>query len=81
MNLESEQLLSYHIRSIFNCGNFGYQSISKRMCGRTHPLKHLKALKVKLLRFVTSCSRCPLLGFSHLQPPFTLHKARCVLFV
>jgi ubiquitin-protein ligase E3 C len=28
----------------------------------------------KLLRFVTSCSRTPLLGFSHLQPPFTLHK-------
>lgn len=30
--------------------------------------------QTKLLRFVTSCSRAPLLGFSHLQPPFTLHK-------
>lgn len=27
-----------------------------------------------LLRFVTSCSRTPLLGFSHLVPPFTVHK-------
>ncbi|CAJ1421723.1 unnamed protein product [Effrenium voratum] len=32
--------------------------------------------QMKLLRFVTSCSRAPLLGFSHLQPPFTVHKAR-----
>ncbi|CAE7330384.1 UPL6 [Symbiodinium natans] len=30
--------------------------------------------QTKLLRFVTSCSRAPLLGFSHLQPPFTVHK-------
>ncbi|CAK9089128.1 E3 ubiquitin-protein ligase UPL7 (Ubiquitin-protein ligase 7) (HECT-type E3 ubiquitin transferase UPL7) [Durusdinium trenchii] len=34
----------------------------------------LTSVDVKLLRFVTSCSRAPLLGFSHLQPPFTLHK-------
>jgi len=27
-----------------------------------------------VLRFATSCSRTPLLGFSHLIPPFTLHK-------
>lgn len=27
------------------------------------------------LRFVTSCSRAPVLGFAHLQPPFTI---RCV---
>ncbi|CAE8634531.1 unnamed protein product [Polarella glacialis] len=30
--------------------------------------------RVKLLRFVTSCSRTPLLGFGHLEPPFTVHK-------
>eukprot|EP00927_Polykrikos_kofoidii_P066927 TRINITY_DN62487_c0_g1_i1.p1 TRINITY_DN62487_c0_g1~~TRINITY_DN62487_c0_g1_i1.p1 ORF type:complete len:1059 (-),score=181.98 TRINITY_DN62487_c0_g1_i1:64-3240(-) len=38
----------------------------------------LKAMKpehlVLLLRFVTSCSRAPLLGFGHLVPPFTIHK-------
>lgn len=28
----------------------------------------------RLLRFVTSCSRTPLLGFGHLVPPFTVHK-------
>ncbi|KAG0485918.1 hypothetical protein HPP92_009803 [Vanilla planifolia] len=27
-----------------------------------------------LLKFVTSCSRSPLLGFKHLQPAFTIHK-------
>lgn len=27
-----------------------------------------------LLKFVTSCSRSPLLGFKHLQPSFTIHK-------
>jgi hypothetical protein len=27
-----------------------------------------------LLKFVTSCSRAPLLGFKHLQPSFTIHK-------
>jgi ubiquitin-protein ligase E3 B len=27
-----------------------------------------------LLKFVTSCSRPPLLGFKHLQPEFTIHK-------
>ncbi|KAH0457572.1 hypothetical protein IEQ34_012887 [Dendrobium chrysotoxum] len=27
-----------------------------------------------LLKFVTSCSRSPLLGFQHLQPSFTIHK-------
>lgn len=27
-----------------------------------------------LLKFVTSCSRAPLLGFKHLQPAFTIHK-------
>ena len=27
------------------------------------------------LKFATSCSRPPLLGFSHLQPPFCMHKA------
>ena len=25
-----------------------------------------------LLKFVTSCSKPPLLGFAHLQPPFTI---------
>ncbi|XP_057818767.2 E3 ubiquitin-protein ligase UPL7 isoform X1 [Cryptomeria japonica] len=30
-----------------------------------------------LLKFVTSCSRAPLLGFKHLQPPFTIHKVVC----
>ncbi|XP_027350463.1 E3 ubiquitin-protein ligase UPL7 isoform X2 [Abrus precatorius] len=29
-----------------------------------------------LLKFVTSCSRAPLLGFKYLQPPFTIHKYR-----
>ena len=27
-----------------------------------------------LLKFVTSCSRAPLLGFKYLQPAFTIHK-------
>lgn len=30
-----------------------------------------------LLKFVTSCSRAPLLGFKHLQPAFTIHKVEC----
>nr|XP_048321296.1 E3 ubiquitin-protein ligase UPL7 isoform X2 [Ziziphus jujuba var. spinosa] len=30
-----------------------------------------------LLKFVTSCSRPPLLGFKHLQPSFTIHKVAC----
>ncbi|CAJ2632467.1 unnamed protein product [Trifolium pratense] len=30
--------------------------------------------RCKLLKFVTSCSRAPLLGFKYLQPPFTIHK-------
>ncbi|XP_024536695.1 E3 ubiquitin-protein ligase UPL7 isoform X1 [Selaginella moellendorffii] len=38
----------------------------------------LEQLDVKercaVLKFVTSCSRAPLLGFKHLQPPFTIHK-------
>lgn len=32
-----------------------------------------------LLKFVTSCSRAPLLGFKHLQPTFTIHKVACDL--
>lgn len=44
----------------------------------SHFFSALKAMEpqqqVKVLRFVTSCSRAPLLGFSHLQPPFTIHK-------
>ncbi|XP_050227038.1 E3 ubiquitin-protein ligase UPL7 isoform X2 [Mercurialis annua] len=30
-----------------------------------------------LLKFVTSCSRAPLLGFKHLLPSFTIHKVAC----
>ncbi|KAK9153824.1 hypothetical protein Sjap_001304 [Stephania japonica] len=30
-----------------------------------------------LLKFVTSCSRAPLLGFKHLEPAFTIHKVAC----
>ncbi|XP_051152386.1 E3 ubiquitin-protein ligase UPL7 [Andrographis paniculata] len=30
-----------------------------------------------LIKFVTSCSRAPLLGFKHLHPPFTIHKVVC----
>ncbi|GJR59570.1 E3 ubiquitin protein ligase UPL7 isoform X1 [Tanacetum coccineum] len=30
-----------------------------------------------LMKFVTSCSRAPLLGFKHLQPSFTIHKVAC----
>ncbi|KAE9621789.1 putative aminoacyltransferase, E1 ubiquitin-activating enzyme [Lupinus albus] len=30
-----------------------------------------------LLKFVTSCSRAPLLGFKYLQPAFTIHKVAC----
>ncbi|GMH09885.1 hypothetical protein Nepgr_011726 [Nepenthes gracilis] len=30
-----------------------------------------------LLKFVTSCSRAPLLGFKHLHPTFTIHKVSC----
>ncbi|XP_076938832.1 E3 ubiquitin-protein ligase UPL7-like isoform X2 [Bidens hawaiensis] len=32
-----------------------------------------------LMKFVTSCSRAPLLGFKHLQPGFTIHKVACDL--
>lgn len=32
-----------------------------------------------LLKFVTSCSRAPLLGFKYLQPAFTIHKVPCDL--
>lgn len=31
--------------------------------------------KRQLLKFVTSCSRPPLLGFKELQPPFCVHSA------
>uniref|UniRef100_A0A061RFF5 HECT-type E3 ubiquitin transferase n=2 Tax=Tetraselmis sp. GSL018 TaxID=582737 RepID=A0A061RFF5_9CHLO len=30
-----------------------------------------------LLKFATSCSRAPLGGFAHLNPPFTIHKVPC----
>ncbi|CAN8254660.1 unnamed protein product [Cochlearia groenlandica] len=30
-----------------------------------------------LLKFVTSCSRAPLLGFKYLQPTFIIHKVSC----
>ncbi|XP_010558979.1 PREDICTED: E3 ubiquitin-protein ligase UPL7 [Tarenaya hassleriana] len=30
-----------------------------------------------VLKFVTSCSRAPLLGFKYLQPTFTIHKVSC----
>ncbi|EPS71373.1 ubiquitin-protein ligase 7, partial [Genlisea aurea] len=30
-----------------------------------------------VLKFVTSCSRAPLLGFRHLHPSFTIHKVVC----
>ncbi|KAL1566032.1 E3 ubiquitin-protein ligase upl7, variant 3 [Salvia divinorum] len=30
-----------------------------------------------VLKFVTSCSRAPLLGFKHLHPAFTIHKVNC----
>lgn len=30
-----------------------------------------------VLKFVTSCSRAPLLGFKYLQPAFTIHKVAC----
>jgi len=33
--------------------------------------------KHALLKFVTSCSRAPLLGFKHLFPVFTIHKVAC----
>ncbi|KAH9298311.1 hypothetical protein KI387_029993, partial [Taxus chinensis] len=33
--------------------------------------------RCRLLKFVTSCSRAPLLGFKHLQPAFTIHKVVC----
>ncbi|GBG61834.1 hypothetical protein CBR_g23790 [Chara braunii] len=36
-----------------------------------------KEEKCALLKFVTSCSRPPLLGFQHLQPSFTIHKVPC----
>lgn len=34
-----------------------------------------------LLKFVTSCSRAPLGGFRHLNPPFTIHKVECTASV
>ena len=36
-----------------------------------------QADKQKLLKFVTSSSRPPALGFAHLRPPFTVHKVAC----
>ena len=33
----------------------------------------------KLLKFITACSRAPLLGFSHLQPPLCIQMAGSVL--
>lgn len=35
--------------------------------------------RCSLLKFVTSCSRAPLLGFKHLQPAFTIHKVACAV--
>lgn len=35
------------------------------------------AQRSQLLRFVTSCSRAPLGGFQHLNPPFTIHRVDC----
>lgn len=34
--------------------------------------------RCSLLKFVTSCSRAPLLGFKYLQPAFTIHKV-CII--
>ena len=33
-----------------------------------------------VMRFVTSCSRAPLGGFQHLNPPLTLHKVPLLAF-
>ncbi|KAH9605964.1 hypothetical protein KSS87_020716 [Heliosperma pusillum] len=35
------------------------------------------AERCMVLKFVTSCSRAPLLGFKHLHPTFTIHKVAC----
>ncbi|XP_012490552.1 uncharacterized protein LOC105803099 isoform X3 [Gossypium raimondii] len=45
-----------------------------------HRFSHVSLLEFEpkerymLLKFVTSCSRAPLLGFKYLQPAFTIHK-------
>ncbi|XP_024365783.1 E3 ubiquitin-protein ligase UPL7 isoform X2 [Physcomitrium patens] len=36
-----------------------------------------KEERCALLKFVTSCSRAPLLGFKYLQPAFTIHRVTC----
>jgi len=33
--------------------------------------------RAALLKFATSCSRAPLGGFAHMQPPLTIHKVPC----
>ena len=51
-------------------------------CWVLHPtrcccLRRVQEEQRSLLKFVTSCSRAPLGGFSHLNPPLTIHKVDC----
>ncbi|CAL4918416.1 unnamed protein product [Urochloa decumbens] len=56
----------------------GYTESSRTVKLFWEVVKGLKpAERCLLLKFVTSCSRAPLLGFKYLQPSFTIHKVPC----
>ncbi|CAL9190587.1 E3 ubiquitin-protein ligase UPL7 [Musa acuminata AAA Group] len=58
----------------------GYSETSRTVKLFWEVVKGFKAIeRCMLLKFVTSCSRAPLLGFKHLQPAFTIHKVACDL--
>nr|CAB3493675.1 unnamed protein product [Digitaria exilis] len=53
----------------------GYTESSRTVKLFWEVIKGLKPTeRCLLLKFVTSCSRAPLLGFKYLQPSFTIHK-------
>ncbi|KAG2536101.1 hypothetical protein PVAP13_9NG157200 [Panicum virgatum] len=56
----------------------GYTESSRTVKLFWEVIKGLKPTeRCLLLKFVTSCSRAPLLGFKYLQPSFTIHKVPC----
>ena len=44
------------------------------MLSRPSPLT---GFSFSILQFVTSCSKPPLLGFAHLEPPFSVRCVEC----
>ncbi|XP_020091856.1 E3 ubiquitin-protein ligase UPL7 isoform X2 [Ananas comosus] len=56
----------------------GYSNSSRTVKLFWEVVKGFKPIeRCMLVKFVTSCSRAPLLGFKYLQPPFTIHKVAC----